>query len=90
MNTCIYTYIYIYICIYVIYIYIHTRNYALAIASAEFPPQSIKDSMDIPLGSKVWNSRMTVWYQNILLSNRSGQPFYHVFQSSTFSVLWKV
>ena len=55
MNTCTSIYIYMYICIPTC-----TRHYALAIASASFPPGSLGEPQGSRLGAKVLEPTMTV------------------------------
>ena len=57
------------------YNYIHTRNYALAIASASFPPGSHGNPLGITLGSRIARPKGMILDPKILVLNR----FSHLF-----------
>ena len=49
------------------HIYIHTRNYALAIASASFPPGSHGNTLGITLGSRISKPKVMILDPKILV-----------------------
>ena len=82
---CIYIYVYIYMYTYMpihiyvsthasIYIYkriyIYTRNYALAIASASFPPGLHRNALGITLGSRMSKPKAMILDPKIVFLNK--------------------
>ena len=60
-----------------IYIYIYTRNYALAIASASFPPGSHGNPLGITLGSRISKPKVMILDPKIPVLNRFSHLFYY-------------
>ena len=58
-----------------IYLYIYTRNYALAIASASFPPGSYGNPLKITLGSRISKPKVMILDPKITVLNRFSHFF---------------
>ena len=66
------------------YKYIWTRNYALAIASASFPPGSHKDPLGITFESRISKPKVMIPDAKIQVLNRFSRLFYGCLQFAKF------